>query len=903
MGQITTDRSSNSYHLPPVKAAVSRSLAYTQDDVLRLTSGNERVLVAGRRTELTEVKTEDDDYCVASPRPRRSSHRAQVAIKLQQKKKKKGATKDDDWLGYLPAELYSPKYIRYREKLREKTKHNNGQEVPWPDRLERAFQLALRAVPPVGRKKKYIDGRLRGRNEEISEVLKKWTGYDRNRKQISSHIQVLKGFMSDNSEWMQHVTPQVQALLAEDMDIARLDPEQARAYAETRYGTVAQRDWMDTRLIPPPAEILGSNVPRHGPGINRMEFEMSVLSPVRNERIHTYSSDQSEIGASSWPLEAVSNWRTLFPQLNDYYESGHLDSDIILVDCNINLLTDLPPKGSLLSIGFYVTVAGPVHQSQWSTKAEYYQNNGEPVDMMAFYEKSRIPKKTPWDDLDEIGEDAGGSSVKLKIKMQSTWWVQLLTNMAHRKLEMKYDPSLMEREEDWSRRYLEEMSVMQELWVTPSTEGALSKRVAVFLWRFSQAPSGQTGTTTWRRLKAPPKRSQINSPIQSPGPPLQRSMVLDATLQNLAMPQPRSGLTDKFLHQQCHLLDHDHTPFIADEDGSTEGSPSPALSPDYTTSFPSSTTTSFPPSITHGYLSHEESQESACSLRDSQLYAHDSFASQSSFVYSQQSAYVFDETVTSAEDMNHLSQMTGIGSQDPVYYSQQSLDAIAHYPSPVYESYADGAAHNCSNETNDFEAGHIELSFQQGDESSNSYSQPYMAPLLDLPHPVQLPPMSNLRSDGHQADATADASDDGTLDAIDSHLLPAQGDFDFSTLESHFTQEELAAIRSQGIEEYHLHTTTIQQSHTVIAAEKHGEDTASRPDDADQGAVLGEILDDDEVEEQVVAGLDEGFEFEDVFEDSHSAGDGQGHGQGHRYLGGGIGDDFEDIGDLHEDHL
>ena len=690
---------------------------------------------------------------------------------------------------------------------------------------------------------------------------------------------------------MQHVTPQVQALLAEDMDIARLDPEEAYAYAEARYGAAAQREWVVTRLIPPPAEILGSNVPRHGPGINRIEFEMSVLSPVRNDRIHTYSSNQSDIGASSWPLEAVSNWRTSFPQLN---ESGQLDSDIILVDCNLDLLTDLPPKGSLLSIGFYVTIAGPVQQSQWSTKSEYYQNNGDPVDMLAFYEKSRIPKKTLWDDLDEISEEAGGSSVKLKIKMQSTWWVQLLTNMAHRKLEMKYDPSLMQREADWSRRYLEEMSVMQELWVSPGDDGASSKRAAVFLWRFSQAQNGHTGTTTWRRLKVPPKRSQINSPIQSPRPPLQRPMVLDASLQNLAMPQPRSGLTDKFLHQQCQLWDH--TPLIAKGDGSTEGSPSPVLSPDYTTSFPSSTTTSFPPSITHGYLSHEESQESACSLQDSQLYGHGSFASQPSFVYSQESPYVFEETVTGAEDLNHLSQTTGIGSQEPVYYSQQSLDAIPHYPSPVYEPYIEGTGHDDRNETDDFEAGHIELSFQQVDEAANSYPQPYMAPLLDLSHTVQLPPMANLSS-SHEADATIDASGDGELDTIGAHL-PPQGDFDFSTLETHFTQEELAAIRSQGgIEEYHVHTT-VQQSHSVITAKKHDGDMASQPE-AGLGAVPGEVLDEDGVEEHVVAGLDEGFGFEDVFVDSQGAADGQGH----HYLGNGIRDEFEDIGNLHKDHL
>lgn len=50
---------------------------------------------------------------------------------------------------------------------------------------------AMVHIPPMGRRKKTQQGRPRGRNELISEWIYQETGVKRNRKQVSSHIQVL----------------------------------------------------------------------------------------------------------------------------------------------------------------------------------------------------------------------------------------------------------------------------------------------------------------------------------------------------------------------------------------------------------------------------------------------------------------------------------------------------------------------------------------------------------------------------------------------------------------------------------------------------------------------------------------------------------------------------------------
>lgn len=67
---------------------------------------------------------------------------------------------------------------------------------------------ALRAIPNLGRKKTPCDpricgkaeGPLYGRNEHIGHFIVRQTGVRRSRKQISSHIQVLKSFQKGNAE-------------------------------------------------------------------------------------------------------------------------------------------------------------------------------------------------------------------------------------------------------------------------------------------------------------------------------------------------------------------------------------------------------------------------------------------------------------------------------------------------------------------------------------------------------------------------------------------------------------------------------------------------------------------------------------------------------------------------------
>ena len=116
-------------------------------------------------------------------------------------------------------ELNSPRYVEYREK-QNKHKNAKGESQVWPDLVEEAFHdgmfellflvsqttlinelSALRHIKKnTGRKKRLYNGKDMGTNQLISEFIFQRTGVYRDRKKVSSHLQVLKPFLKENLE-------------------------------------------------------------------------------------------------------------------------------------------------------------------------------------------------------------------------------------------------------------------------------------------------------------------------------------------------------------------------------------------------------------------------------------------------------------------------------------------------------------------------------------------------------------------------------------------------------------------------------------------------------------------------------------------------------------------------------
>ncbi|KAK9456628.1 TEA/ATTS domain family-domain-containing protein [Dipodascopsis uninucleata] len=97
-----------------------------------------------------------------------------------------------------------PAYNQYLARQRREN-GDDGSSI-WSADVEEAFMEAIHKIPKVGRRKITVNNRPCGRNELISDFIYRKTGKLRTRKQVSSHIQVLKHLLKDDTEFMNLVS-------------------------------------------------------------------------------------------------------------------------------------------------------------------------------------------------------------------------------------------------------------------------------------------------------------------------------------------------------------------------------------------------------------------------------------------------------------------------------------------------------------------------------------------------------------------------------------------------------------------------------------------------------------------------------------------------------------------------
>ncbi|GAA5900527.1 Tec1p [Sporobolomyces salmoneus] len=157
-------------------------------------------------------------------------------------------------------------HAKPRDIVSPRSGGRDGEDV-WPPAVEECFQTALRLLPRLGRKKLIIQGKPCGRNELIADYIFRHTGKMRSRKQVSSHIQVLKNLKKDDEEFMYLVSDPVEG---EDQFLP--------GNADLFFG----EQGMASRHAPPvflERSLSASNVPHHPPIDLSSNLTVSGLAP------------------------------------------------------------------------------------------------------------------------------------------------------------------------------------------------------------------------------------------------------------------------------------------------------------------------------------------------------------------------------------------------------------------------------------------------------------------------------------------------------------------------------------------------------------------------------------------------------------------------------------------------
>ncbi|KAL4928533.1 transcription factor AbaA [Aspergillus undulatus] len=508
--------------------------------------------------------------------PQLLSHRYQV------KKLRRLQSNGPSFAGSRRARSYlkSQKYLEYRARPRRDT-GKDGEPV-WSDELEDAFQQALEANPPMGRRKWSERGKSYGRNELIAEYIYKLTGKRRTRKQVSSHLQVLDSFLKGDPDWERLVREQ-----AADRSSTPTQPAGPRwrtsldSLPSSHYSSHVTPSYPEPmRLMPPCSADLqlpqySSTSTQQAMNINIihvLSFDMWVSVPNKPDRIddafHVYTRLQGDQRQAPMPLEDLKNWRTSFPHLNTSFSDVNdpLNCETILLETNLELMDDFPPMGSRLGIHLELDIANSfsggapmVNQMEDWTCSTYIYEDGRRT--MEAYHNLTKPHTT-----------------KVKPPFESSWWAKTFTKLTQEKREVENSGHPRAADEH-TRRYFHTLTAVQEIRASapsslqrlsnqyPNSPVEESKRMAIIIWKFRQTRPNEVGTTTWRKLATSPDRALTNSPRPStaidPPPPLSLdSILLSKPTQNIYQAPPHHDLLHYTAPSQLswplYQLSHDH---------------------------------------------------------------------------------------------------------------------------------------------------------------------------------------------------------------------------------------------------------------------------------------------------------------------------------------------------------
>ena len=483
------------------------------------------------------------------------------------------------------------------------------------------YPQALLFIPKMGRRKFSMRGKPYGRNELISEYI--WLSYvqslgpgevpdesmRRIRKQVSSHIQVLKGFMKDHPASKCPTTfTNLRLHVVGHRLFSKTAPangfEDSFKHDPCLIALQENRVW--TPYSDDPPRHGNRTTSQHQASIKPAVFWLLITEPKpkvpdvgsgymgeENQYrdgalVHKYAGLSLHPQRERESLETIPNWRERFPYMARMSSLNELNCEIIHMDVSLDLMRDVAPSGAELVTRMEIAVPGPAYgKHRWQAVTSLFK----PQDLY-YHEMIHDP---PLDRKKFIAEvlNVNATHTRIKIPFPANTWAHALSNLTH--LQHVYEDGrkakLLEENSscDSTRRardYIDQISMYQEVQsaarcsecmqgdmnggsrasrCTCGGRGYNFETRAIILWTFSKARRGE-GSTTWRHidLNIPPRRV-IMSPSPHPNHHIAASMnehfsswaetpmhlhpqnMTDHFAQGLATPPNTAGLQSPFV--------------------------------------------------------------------------------------------------------------------------------------------------------------------------------------------------------------------------------------------------------------------------------------------------------------------------------------------------------------------